>query len=82
MRELPNSEEIAQMGLSIVDEQAPPGEFKLKSLFLEEKWGSFDVVERRLAGKRFKAAMQERANARLNGPNTANHQRYEIDDPS
>jgi len=82
MTQPPDAEAIAQMGLAIVDHRAPAGEFRLKSLFPKEQWDSFDVVERRSAGKLFKAGMQERANALLNGPNTANHQRYEIADGS
>lgn len=68
---------IVEKALRSVSGGAAVAEFKLRTLFSKEEWETYSPVERRLAGKKFKAAMQERADVRSNGPNTANHQRYE-----
>lgn len=68
---------IVEKALQSVGGGAAGAEFKLRTLFPKEEWETYSSVDRRLAGKRFKAAMRERADVRSNGPNTANHQRYE-----
>lgn len=73
---------IVERAMRYVGGGAAQAEFKLRTLFPKEEWETYSAIDRRLAGKRFKAAMQERADVRSNGPNTANHQRYEpVDRP-
>ena len=68
---------IVEKALQAVTRQAAHSEFKLRTLFPKEEWATYSDVDRRLAGKKFKAAMQERTDMLSSGPNTANHQRYQ-----
>lgn len=73
-----DADAIARLGMSLAGDKPPLGEFKLRSLFPKSQWESFDRGQRQQAGKLFKERMSSRDGARLNGPNTANHQRYEL----
>lgn len=73
-----DADAIARMGVALAGDEPPIGEFKLKSLFPKSQWDSFDRGQRQQAGKLFKKRMSSSEGVRLNGPNTANHQRYEL----
>jgi hypothetical protein len=73
-----DADAIVRMGVAVAGDDPPIGEFKLRSLFPKAQWESFDRGQRQQAGKLFKHIMSAREGARLNGPNTANHQRYEL----
>lgn len=68
---------IAALAIASFDREQFIGQFKLHMLFQRGEWESFDVVQRRLAGKIFKKLMRDRTEATALGPNTTNHQRYE-----
>lgn len=69
-------DELVGLALVGLAELASGERVKMRTLVPQDIWEACGNRERRAAGKRFKAMMQEDPQVVADGPNTANHQHY------
>jgi hypothetical protein len=69
-------EELVELALVGLAKLASGERVKMRTLVPPDIWEACGNREKRAAGKRFKAMMQEDPRVAADGPNTANHQHY------
>lgn len=69
-------EEILGFGVLGLQEIGADQEFRLRDLIDEAFWEKTEVEERRVAGKRFKAMMEQYTSVEIVRTDSANHHHY------